>query len=101
MLMAIYTYNDSFIVGSVDPLEIDNAEANAILEVDKIGITDVFYKEKAVVSKVYVTLATLQLENDGMVEKRKAYENEFKHYINLAKTNSSTSNISTIPLARG
>ena len=99
--MAIYTYNDTFIVDSVDPSELDKAEANAILEVQKIGIADAFYKEKAVVSKVYVTLATLQLENDGMVEKRKAYESEFKHTVKLAKSNSSTTNVSTIPVARG
>ncbi len=99
--MAIYTYNDSFIIDSVDSVEIDNAEANAILEVEKIGIVDEFYKEKAVVSRVYVTLSTLQLENDGMSDKRRAYENDFKHYITLAKTNSSTTNVSTIPIARG
>lgn len=99
--MAIYLYNDSFIVDSVDTTEIDNAENAAISEVEKIGITDAFYKEKAVVSKVYVTLSTLQLENEGMNEKRKAYLDEFKNYISLAKTKSSTSNISTMPLARG
>lgn len=99
--MAMYTYNDSFIVDSVDPVEIDNAEEKAIQEVEKIGITDLFYKEKAVVAKVYITLATLQLENDGMSEKRKAYERDFKHYVSLSKSNSSTSNISTIPIARG
>ena len=99
--MAIYTYNDSFIVDSVDSLEIDSAENKAVLEVDKIGITDEFYKEKAVVSRVYVTLATLQLENDGMSDKRRAYEKDFSHYINLAKTKSSTSNISTMPIMRG
>lgn len=99
--MATYTYNDSFIVDSVDATEIDNAEAQAILEVDKIGITDEFYKEKAVVARVYVTLATLQLENEGMNDKRRAYEKDFNHYINLSKTNSSTSNVSTMPIMRG
>lgn len=99
--MAIYAYSDSFIVDSVDSIEIDNAESKAIEEVEKIGITDLFYKEKAVVAKVYITLATLQLENEGMSEKRKAYERDFKHYVSLAKTNSSTSNISTIPIVRG
>jgi len=99
--MAIYTYNDSFIIDSVDSVEIDNAEANAILEVEKIGIVDEFYKEKSVVSKVYMTLATLQLDSEGMEQKRKAYERDFNHYITLAKTNSSTTNVSTIPIARG
>lgn len=99
--VAIYTYDDTFIVDSVDPIELDNTEAKAIEEVDKIGITDEFYKEKAVVSKVYATLATLQLENNGMSEKRKAYESEFRHYVSLAKNNSSTTNVSTIPVIRG
>lgn len=99
--MAIYTYDDTFIVDSVDPIELDNAEANAIKEVEKIGIIDEFYKEKAVVAKAYVTLATLQLENDGMIDKRRAYENNFKYYVSLAKNNSSSTNISTIPIMRG
>ena len=99
--MAIYTYDDSFIVGSVDSDELDNAENKAIEEVEKLGITDIFYKEKAVVAKVYVELSLSQLENDGMDAKYKAYKDKFKEYVALAKNNSSSSNISTIKIARG
>lgn len=99
--MAIYTYNDDFIVNSVDGITLDNAELKAINEVKKLNISDVFYKEKLIVSKVYSELALIQLENDGMELKYKSYIKEFDRYISLSKTNSSTSNISSMPISRG
>ena len=99
--MAIYTYDDSFIVDSIDAAELDNEELKAIEEVEKVGISDAFYKEKAVVSKVYIELSLMQLENDGMNDKYKAYKEKYKEYISLAKNNSSSANVSTMPIARG
>ena len=99
--MATYTYSDSFIVDSIDTADIDDAELKAIEEVTKLNITDTFYIEKAVIAKVYMILATVQLDNEGMSDRLKAYSNEFKHYTSLAKNNSSSSNVSTMPIARG
>jgi hypothetical protein len=99
--MAIYTYDDDFVVGSVDETELDKAEADAILEVSMLNVVDEYYIEKSVKAKTLATLCLHQLENDGMDFKYKAYIKDFDRYVSLAKTDSSTSNISTIPIARG
>jgi len=99
--MAIYTYEDSFIVDSIDIATLDDKEAKAIIEVGKLNITDTFYIEKLVVAKVYITLALAQLENEGMEAKYRGYSKEFNNYLSLAKTNSSPSNLSTMPIRRG
>ena len=99
--MAIYTYDDDFVTGSVDETELDKAESDAILEVSMLKITNEYYKEKSVKAKTLATLCLQQLEGDGMEFKYKAYMKDFDRYISLAKTNSSPSNISNIPITRG
>jgi len=99
--MAIYTYNDDFIVSSIDVTTLDNEEAKAISEVDKLSVTDAFYVEKLVFTKVYISLSLMQLENDGMEAKYKSYSKEYKNYLSLAKSKSSASNISIMPIMRG
>jgi len=99
--MAIYTYNDDFLVSSIESDTLDSEENKAIEEVDKLTIEDDFYKEKLVIAKVYIALALLQLENEGMKAKYDSYSKEFKSYFSLAKSKSSASNISAMPIMRG
>ena len=99
--MAIYTYDDDFVINSVDTTELDKAEADAILEVSMLKITDEYYKEKSVKAKTLATLCLRQLEGDGMEFKYKAYMKDFDRYISLSINKSSPSSISTISIMRG
>ena len=98
--MATYTYEDTFIVDSVDSVTLDEAEANAIDEIGKLEITDTFYVEKLVMCRVYTTLAAMQLENEGMADKYAVYSKEFDRYYRTA-LNSRPSSLGSIPIARG
>jgi len=97
----IYGYEDTFIVNSIDEAELEKKEAESITEIEKMNITDDFYKEKLVKCRVYMLLAREQMENEGMLEKYRIYEREFNRYLTLAKNNSKIINVSNIPLGRG
>lgn len=97
----IYDYEDTFIVDSIDEAELEKKEAESITEIEKMNITDDFYKEKLVKCRVYMLLAREQMENEGMLEKYRIYEREFNRYLTLAKNNSKIINVSNIPLGRG
>jgi len=97
----IYEYEDSFIIDSIDTEELEKKETESITEIEKMNITDEFYKEKLVKCRVYMLLAREQMENEGMYEKYKIYEREFNRYLTLAKNNSKIINVSNIPLGRG
>ena len=96
----VYEYKDEFVVDSVDVVELEKQELKAIHEIDLIGTTDAIYKEKLVVYSVYMELALMQLEADGMKEKYDGYAKEYNRYWSLALTNTPT-NVATIPLGRG
>ena len=97
----IYDYEDTFIVDSIEEAELEKKEAESITEIEKMNITDDFYKEKLVKCRVYMLLAREQMENEGMLEKYRIYEREFNRYLTLAKNNSKIINVSNIPLGRG
>lgn len=99
--MAIYTYTDDFIVNSIDFDTLNAEETKAINEVEKLNISDIFYKEKLVIAKVYIELSLMQLENDGMSAKYKGYSKEYERYVALSKSNSSPSNVYSMPIMRG
>jgi len=99
--MALYAYNDDFIINSIDADTLYEEENKAIDEVEKLNITDPFYKEKLVIAKVYIALSLMQLENDGMNLKYNSYSKEYQRYVSLSKSNSSSSNVSSIPVMRG
>ena len=97
----IYQYDDTFLIDSIDLYELEKKEQDAIIEVNKLGITDEFYKEKLVKSRVYMLLALNQLENEEMREKYRFYEREFNRYFNIAKNKNAFTNIGNIPINRG
>ena len=97
----IYEYDDSFIIDSIDETELEKKENESITEIEKMNITDDFYKEKLVKCRVYMLLAREQMESEGMFEKYRIYEREFNRYLTLAKNNSKIINVSNIPLGRG
>lgn len=96
----LYEYKDTFIVDSVDPNDLETQEIKAVKEIDSLNITDATMKEKLVIYSVYMELALMQLEAEGMKDKYDGYSKEYTRYFNLAKTNTHTS-VSNIPLGRG
>jgi len=97
----VYQYDDTFLIDSIDLDELEKKEQDAIIEINKLGITDEFYAEKLVKSRVYMLLALNQLENEEMREKYRFYEKEFNRYFNIAKNKNAFTNIGNIPINRG
>jgi len=98
----IYSYEDEFLIGGVDTTELENIEAekyNFVL--NKLNIDDNYYLEKLTKSLVYMHLAKMQLESEGMKAKYDVYKSEYEHFFNLAKNNNSIINIKNIPIQRG
>ena len=94
------SYDDTFIINSVTPEDHEKAEANAIIDADKQGITDAYYLEKIVVAMTYVTLSGLQLEADGMPDKAAFYRKEYARLIRMQRHGDSDSGIFSIELGR-
>ncbi len=95
-----YTYSDSFVVDSVEPLVIEQKEQDALKEADAIGCTDEPYRERLVVASTMRQLCILQLENEGMQDKLTAYNKDYDRYWNLFSSKS-PANVGNIPLERG
>jgi hypothetical protein len=83
-IMATYTYHDSFLTNSLENSEIDRIELEAIDEVDKLKIEDSDFKKRLVMSRAYMKMALLQLENDGMKDKYNAYKAEYQNTLTEA-----------------
>lgn len=96
----IYTYSDKYLVNSVSAEELEAEELKAYQAVSEIGITADPYLELLVRYSLYMELALMQLESEGMQEKYDGYSKEFSRYFNMAKTATPT-NVSNIPLNRG
>ncbi len=96
----IYTYEDEFLISSISESELENIEAekyNFVL--NKLNINDNYYLEKLTKSLVYMHLAKMQLESDGMEAKYKIYKGEYEHFLRLAT--SSIAGAFNIPVRRG
>ncbi len=68
--MATYTYDDTYVVDSIDTIELDTAEAKALQDLGKQGVTDPFYLEEMCKCLVYMTLAIRQSEADETMSNR-------------------------------
>ena len=96
----IYEYDDSFMVSGVESEIIENIEAekyNFVL--NKLNIDDNYYLQKLTMTLVYMELARLQLESEGMKAKYEIYKGEYEHFLKLAT--SAGSEVFTIKVARG
>jgi len=86
----IYEYEDKFLVDSVDKTTLEDIEAekyNFVL--NKLNISDNYYLEKLTKSLVYMQLAKMQLESEGMEAKYKIYKGEYEHFLKLASATGS------------
>jgi hypothetical protein len=96
----IYEYDDKFLTAGIDETEIENIEAekyNFVL--NKLNINDNYYLEKLTKSLVYMQLAKMQLEADGMKAKYDIYKAEYEHFLNLARN--SVGGMFNVLLGRG
>jgi len=91
-----YSYDDEFLTAGIDEDTLLKYENESFFEVtEKLNVLDEFFVEKLVTAKVYMKIARLNLESDGMRDKFDAYKNEFDFYLKQAKnTNSGISNLS-------
>lgn len=96
----IYDYKDEFMVNSVSDDVLRDQEMRAISEADLIGVTQEPFREKIVTYSVYMELALMQMESDGMSEKYTGYRKEYDRYYNMTKVGS-PSNVSNISIGRG
>jgi hypothetical protein len=95
----IYTYDDDFLALNEEDLE--TIEGDTITEISKIySGDDEFVKQKMIVCRVYMIIASKNLEGDGYKEKYDMYKKEFEYYKNLSNANGSTSSVSSVELFR-
>lgn len=97
--MAIYTYDDDFLALNED--DIDSIESDTLLEISKIySGDDEFLKQKLIINRVYMLIASKNLEGDGYKEKYDLYKKEFDYYKNLANGSRGISSVSSVELFR-
>ena len=75
-----YSYSDSYIVNSIDVTELEGAEADALIDLGKQGVTDEYYLEKMTLCLVYISLGTQQLEAEGMSDRIAQYRKDYLRY---------------------
>ena len=95
----LYTYDDLFLTDGVDEATLENIEAEKYTFVlNKLGVYDNYYVEKLTRALVYMELAKMQLESDGMKAKYDIYKGEYRHFLKLAT--STGSEIFTVKVGR-
>lgn len=95
-----YEYDDKFLTSYVDETTLENIEAEKYdFVLNKLNINDDYYLEKLTKSLVYMQLAKMQLESEGMKAKYDVYKAEYEHFLNLAKNSNGW--IFNIQLGRG
>ena len=99
----IYSYEDDTLTNLIEIAELEELENKALQECETIyQIVDEPYKQKLVVSLVYMNLSKLKLDSEELIEKKyRLYKEEFNRYLNIAKTKNSTpSSLSTGEIQR-
>jgi len=96
-----YEYDDEFVTSFVDDTAIEKIETKSYIEIfEKYGISDSFYLEKLTKAKVYMELAKMNLEAEGMRDKYEVYKNEFDFYFRLAKNENKITTLKNISVQR-
>ena len=103
----LYNYNeDEFLTSTVSsPDDLQGFEEDSKQEVDRLNVTDDFYKEKLIKLGVYKRIAGARLEAEGdvMDKKLQYYKREWDKFLTMYKTsNPVTKNtVMTVPVFRG
>ncbi|MRJ06247.1 MAG: hypothetical protein C6I01_01845 [Epsilonproteobacteria bacterium] len=90
----LFEYLDKFLINGVTEEELEVIEGQKYKEVtEKLGITDPFWAEKLTKALVYMEIAKINLEAEGMKEKYEIYKEEFEKSLQQISF--------TIPVMRG
>jgi predicted P-loop ATPase/GTPase len=90
----LFEYLDKFLINGVTEEELEVIEGQKYKEVtEKLGITDPFWAEKLTKVLVYMEIAKINLEAEGMKEKYEIYKEEFEKSLQQISF--------TIPVMRG
>ena len=92
-----YSYQDSFITKDIAPDEIEAIENEAIKEINRLNVSDEYYFQKLVITKVYMELCKLQFEDETIQKKYNLYKDEFEKLLRVSKKSA----INNIKLGRG
>ena len=76
----IYSYSDTYIINSVSTEDHETAEAKALVDLGKQGVTDENYLEEMCKCLVYIDLGIKQLEAEGMNDRVSQYRKEYLRY---------------------
>ncbi len=103
----LYDYNeDDFLISTVsNPEDLQDFENDSKSEIEKLNISDNFYKERLIKLGVYKRIAGARLEAEGdvMDKKLQYYTREWDKFLTMYKTsNASVQNsVSSVPIYRG
>lgn len=96
-----YTYDDTYIVTAIPEDELEQAETDALTDLNKQGVTDEYYLEQMTKCLVYITLAGRQLETENMKEKADHYNHEYKRYQQMATYENKDQGVLSGTIGRG
>ncbi len=95
-----YQYTDIYVTNGVTTEDIEAAETNAINDIEKQGIEDGFYVGNMVPCLVYIALATMQTEAEGMQDRINNYRKEYLRYQQMANHNNVDEGVFTGTIGR-
>lgn len=78
-----YSYDDTYIVNSIDVADLELSETKALTDLGKQGVTDAFYLEEMCKCMVYIDLGTKQLEAEGMSDRLSQYRKDYLRYTQM------------------
>jgi len=81
-----FTYKDTFLISKVTEEELQELEDKAYEEAVRFNITDPYLLQDYVTSKVYVEIARLNIEAEGMDKKLEVYKNKLQEILKLIKS---------------
>lgn len=78
-----YTYEDTYIMNSVEISAQEASETKALTDLGMQGVTNAFYLEEMTKCLVYIDLAGTQLEAELMKDKVDHYTKTYKRYAQM------------------
>ena len=96
-----YSYEDTFIMNSIDAADQETAETKALADLAKQGVTDTFYLEQMCKCLVYIDLGTQQLEAEGMNDRVNQYRKEYLRYQQMESHDNADAGVYSGEIRRG
>ncbi len=96
-----YTYQDTFIVNSIEDVDLETAEIKALENLSKQGVIDPYYLENMCIPLVYIDLAGIQLETPEMQDKIDYYRKQYNYYSNANQNTGADNTVMSMEIGRG